>query len=158
MARPDQPLSPEEEAAWRALARAFIVVPRVLGVELAAEHGMDMSEYFVLMNLSEEPERSLRMTELSARGSLSLSGMSRVVDRLVRRGLVERMRCPEDARGQLAVLTPAGAEALAEAYPSHLRSVRRHVMDHLAGLDLEALAAALGHIAEDEPSPRLTPP
>lgn len=154
----DLPLNPQEESAWRALARAIIVVPKVLGRALEAEHNLTMAEYFVLMNLSEEPEGALRMTELASRGSLSVSGMTRVVDRLVRTGLVERVRCPSDARGYLAVLTPIGASRLAEAYPTHLRTVRENVVDHLAGMDLSALAERIGRFAEQEPGPNLAGP
>src|SRR5579884_3981553 len=89
-APPEHPLDPREEAAWRALARAMIRVPRLLEAELEAEHRLTLSEYFVLVNLSEAPERSLRMTELAERAAVSLSGMSRVVDRLGRQGLAER--------------------------------------------------------------------
>ena len=142
-----RPLDPAEERAWRALARAMIVVPRVLESELESEHHLTMAEYFVLVNLSEEPERALRMTDLAGRGALSLSGMSRVVDRLVRSGYVERVKCPTDARGSSARLTDAGLVKLQQAYTTHLRGVREHVMDHLAGVDLDALAAAVERFA-----------
>jgi DNA-binding MarR family transcriptional regulator len=151
------PLSCDEEAAWRALARAMIVVPRVLGAALEETHGLTMTEYFVLMNLSEEPDGAMRMTELAARGSLSLSGMTRVVDRMVNDGLVERRRCASDARGWLAVITPSGLGRLQEAYPTHLRTVRENVVDHLEGLDLKALAERMARFAEEEPGPRLLP-
>jgi|SRR5581483_5658771 len=147
-APPDRPLEPKEEAAWRALARAMIRVPRLLEAELEAEHRLTMSEYFVLVNLSEAPDRSLRMTELAERAAVSLSGMSRVVDRLAREGLAERHKCEMDGRGTFAVLTDAGLARLEEAYPTHLRGVRRHVMDHLRGVDLEAFAAAVNAFAE----------
>ena len=137
------PLDPVEERAWRAVARAMIVLPRVLESELEAEHRLTMAEYVVLVNLSEEPERALRMTELADRAALSLSGMTRVVDRLVRQGLVERTRCPSDARGSYAHLTAAGLAKLEDAYVTHLRGVRQHVMDHLEGVDLERFAEAM---------------
>jgi DNA-binding MarR family transcriptional regulator len=141
------PLGEVEERAWRALARAFVVVPRVLEGELHSAHGMTVTEYFVLVNLSEAPDRQLRMSELAARGAMSLSAISRVVDGLARRGLVERARCPSDKRGLLAVLTNDGLERLREAYPTHLRGVREHVVAHLGGLDLVALAEAVGAFA-----------
>lgn len=147
----DAPLDREEERAWRSLARAFIVVPRVLEAELQAAHNVTMTEYFVLVNLSEAPGRQLRMNELAARGALSLSAISRVVDGLQRRGLVERARCPSDRRGLLAVLSDLGLARLEEVYPTHLRGVRRHVMRHLAGLDLDAVADAVGRFAGGEP-------
>ena len=145
-------LDETEERAWRAFARAFIVVPRVLEAELQAAHGITMTEYFVLVNLSEAPERALRMSELALRGAMSLSAISRVVDGLEHRGLVERKRCPSDGRGLLAVLSDAGWSALEAAYPTHLRGVREHVVSHLAGLDLDALADAVGSFASGEQS------
>jgi DNA-binding MarR family transcriptional regulator len=145
-----RPLSPAEERAWRAFARASIVVPRVLEAELQAEHGITMTEYFVLVNLSEAPDRALRMSEIASRGAMSLSAISRVVDALQRRGLVERARCPSDGRGLLAVLTDEGLDSLRAAYPTHLRGVREHVMSHLAGFDLDAFAEAVGSFAACE--------
>jgi DNA-binding MarR family transcriptional regulator len=146
-----RPLRGEEERAWRALARALVVLPRILEADLHTAHGVTMTEYFVLVNLSEAPERQLRMSELAERGAMSLSAISRVVDGLARRGLVERARCPSDGRGFLAVLTDAGLELLEEAYPVHLRSVREHVMCHLSGLDLGQFADAVGRFAGGEP-------
>ncbi len=141
------PLCGEEERAWRSLARALVVLPRVLEADLHAAFGVTMTEYFVLVNLSEAVERQLRMSELAERGAMSLSAISRVVDALARRGLVERARCPSDGRGYLAVLTDDGLGLLEAAYPAHLRSVREHVMRHLDGLDLDRFATAVGRFA-----------
>ena len=142
-----RPLDPVEEKAWRSLATALIRVPRILEAELEDEHNLTTAEYFVLVNLSEEPDGALRMTDLAERGALSLSGMSRVVDRLVRQGFVERRKCESDARGSFAALTPTGLSKLQAAYKTHIRGVRRHVMDHLMGIDLERFAEAMGRLA-----------
>jgi DNA-binding MarR family transcriptional regulator len=147
------PFSPEEEAAWRALARAVVVIPRVLDADLMQSEGLTLTEYTVLMNLSEAPERSLRMSELANYVAISVSGLTRVVERLERAGLVERVRSAADGRGQLACLTPAGLKCLKKAWPAHLDSVRRHVMDHLQSVDLVALADALAAIAQAEVGP-----
>ncbi|MGH9046608.1 MAG: MarR family winged helix-turn-helix transcriptional regulator [Acidimicrobiales bacterium] len=144
------PLCGEEERAWRSLARAFTVVPRVLEAEIHAAHGVTMTEYFVLVHLSEAPDRRLRMSELAERGAMSLSAISRVVDALGRRGLVERERCASDGRGLLAILTDAGLACLEEVYPTHLRGVREHVIGHLAGLDLDRLATSFEKFAGGE--------
>jgi DNA-binding MarR family transcriptional regulator len=130
--------------AWRALARAFVVVPRVLEGELQAHHGLTLTEYSVLANLS---DHSMRMTELAERGAMSLSAISRVADRLAGAGLIERAKCPSDARGCLVVLTDAGAERLRAAHPTHVHGVREHVLSHLAGMDLGALADAVSRFA-----------
>jgi len=147
------PLTVEEEAAWRALARAVLVVPRVLDAEMLESQGLNITEYNVLMNLSEAPDHSLRMRELANFVSITVSGLTRVVERLSRQGLVERVRAESDGRGQVAVLTPAGLERLRQAWPSHLAAVRRHVIDHLGDLDLVSLAEALANIASAEVGP-----
>jgi DNA-binding MarR family transcriptional regulator len=151
--QPPPPLTPDEELAWRALARAVLVIPRVLDSELLQAQRLSLTEYSVLMNLSEQPDRSLRMSELANVVSISISGLTRVVERLSREGLVKRVRAETDRRGQLAVLTPAGLARLEKAYVTHLAGVREHVMDHLANLDLVSLAEALSGIAAAEMGP-----
>ena len=133
----------------RAVMRAVLVIPRLLEADPLEAHGLNPSEYSVLQHLSEAPEHSLLMNQLANYVSLSGSGVTRVVERLTRQGLVERVRSESDGRGQCAVLTPAGLKRLHEAWPTHVASVRRHVMDHLAGLDLDAFADAVGQIAAD---------
>jgi DNA-binding MarR family transcriptional regulator len=150
---PVKPLTPEEEAAWRALGRAVLVIPRVLDSDLLEFQGLNVTEYSVLFNLSEAPERRLRMGDLANYVSITVSGLTRVVDRLSRQGLVARVRDESDGRGQVAVLTDAGFERLERAWPTHLASVRRHVLDHLGGLDLVALAKAMGAVACEELGP-----
>jgi DNA-binding MarR family transcriptional regulator len=83
----------------------------------------------------------LRMSQLAEAVLLTRGGLTRLVDRLERRGLVERRKCPSDARGFHAVLTPDGLRRLEEARPSHLADVRRRFLDLLAPDDLERLAA-----------------
>ncbi|MEV0803247.1 MarR family transcriptional regulator [Kribbella sp. NPDC050281] len=148
-----EPLSPAEDAAWRALARAVLVIPRVLDADLLQKEGLNVTEYNVLMNLSEAPERSLRMRELANYVSITMSGLTRVVERLERQGLVERVRAAADGRGQVTVLTPDGLKRLQKAWPVHLASVRRNVIDHLQGVDLEALTTALTEVASIELGP-----
>jgi DNA-binding MarR family transcriptional regulator len=147
------PLSAEEEAAWRALARAVLVIPRVLDADLMREQGLSVTEYTILMNLSEAPERSMRMSELASFVAISVSGLTRAIARLEQEGLVKRVRSAIDGRGQVAVLTQAGLTRLQKAWPAHLASVRRHVMDHLEGLDLAAFAEAVSAVAFAEPGP-----
>ncbi len=145
------PLSAEEEAFLRAWSRAALTVPRALDADLLAGQGMSLSEYTALMHLSEAPGRSLRMSDLASACALSLSGMSRIVSRLEAQGLVARERASCDGRGLNAVLTDAGLGRLRRAWPTHLASVRRHMMDHLGELDLPAVTAAVQRFASGTP-------
>ena len=111
---PPAPLTPDEELAWRALARAVLVIPKVLDGELLQAQGLGLTEYSVLMNLSEQPGRSMRMSELANAVLISVSGLTRVVERLTRQGLVERVKVGTDGRGQLAVLHPRGIRPAGE--------------------------------------------
>ncbi len=135
-------LSAAEMSAWRTFLRAHAVLVRRLEGELVASHDLALASYDVLVQLSETPSRSLRMTELAERVLLSRSGLTRLVDRLVRDGLVERQACPDDARGTLAVLTERGLEALREAWPTHLQGVAAAV-GRLSADEVETLSALL---------------
>ncbi|MDR7276493.1 MarR family winged helix-turn-helix transcriptional regulator [Catenuloplanes atrovinosus] len=148
----EQPLNADEEAAWRAIARVATFLPRIIDAELLRLTNLTLSEYLVLMLLSEAPGRSLRMSELADGILISFSGLTRLVERLERENMVERIRAETDGRGQRAVLTDTGLARLEAAWPGHLASVRRVVIDHLAGLDLPALAAALNAIVDENAS------
>ena len=143
------PLSAEEERFLRAWSRAALTVPRALDADLVSGQGMSLSDYTALMQLSEAPDRTMRMSDLASACALSFSGMSRVVDRLATQGWVKRERSSCDGRGLNAVLTDTGLERLRRAWPTHLASVRRHIMDHLSELDLRAVTAALKGFASD---------
>lgn len=141
------PLNPSEEAVVRALGRLMLVIPRVLDADLQAEQRMSLSEYSVLRHLSESADGRMRMNELAAACDMSMSGMTRLAAKLESQGHLKRVRCERDARGLNAVLTDSGLHTLRRAWPTHLASVRRHVTDHLEGLDLDRLATALAAMA-----------
>lgn len=134
--------------AWKAFLRAHARVMRTLEQELQAGAGMALSDYDVLVQLALTDERRLRMSELADRVILSRSGTTRLVDRLVADGLVERATCDTDRRGQWAALTDAGLERLRHATPVHLRGVTEHFLDRLAADDLAALERMLSPIIE----------
>ncbi|MGS2617157.1 MarR family winged helix-turn-helix transcriptional regulator [Micromonospora sp. LZ34] len=145
-AEPLQPLNPEEEALVRSLGRVIYVLPRVIDADMMSEHQLPFTEYNALRVLSEAPDRQMRMSELAAACELSLSGMTRTINRLESEGLVQRVRSEKDARGWNAVLTDAGFARLEQAWPSHLASVRRRFLDHFEGMDLVALARAFQRV------------
>ena len=142
-------LSEPELRSWRALIDVTTGVLATLDNELRAEHGLSLGEYEVLARLSEEPEHSLRMTDLALRLRLSPSGITRRIDGLVRGGLVERRQCPSDRRGSNAVLTKEGMRRLREAAPAHVRGVRAHFIDQLSAQELANLASALASVDVD---------
>lgn len=147
------PLDAREMAAWHALIRAHARVVRCLEADLESEHGLSLPAYEVLAHLSEAPQRRLRMSDLAQFAVLTPSGLTRLVDKLARDGLVERTRCAGDARVVYAVLTPAGLRRLKDAYPTHLRGVRAHLVDRLTKRQLEALADALAPMIAGCPTP-----
>ena len=117
--------SHHELSAWRSFLRAHTALTRELDAELVAAHGLPLTSYEVLMFLAEAPGGRMRMSELAESVLLSRSGLTRLVDRLARYGLIERTRCTEDARGWFATLTPKGREVFDEARHTHLDGVRR---------------------------------
>jgi DNA-binding MarR family transcriptional regulator len=120
----DERLGSQELGAWRALQRAQVRVARHLEAELTLAHDLPLASYDVLMQLAEAPGGRLRMNDLADRVLLSRSGLTRLIDRLQRDGLVAREACASDARGLFAVLTDLGRARLEEAAPTYLRGVR----------------------------------
>jgi DNA-binding MarR family transcriptional regulator len=146
------PLDEREMTAWHALIHAHGRIVRRLEVELDAEHGLSLPAYEVLAHLSMAPQERLRMSELAVHAVLSPSGLTRLVDKLSREGLVCRDKCSGDARVVYAVLTPLGRTRLDAAYPTHLRGVREHFIDQLTAEQRDAVADALGRIVEGSQS------
>lgn len=148
VAAPAGTLSPLQLTAWRTFLRAHATLVRRLENELVAEHDLPLASYDVLVQLSEAPSQRLRMTELAERVLLSRSGLTRLVDRLERDGLVERQACPQDARGTLAVLTASGLGQLRGAWPTHLRGVAAHV-SRLSAQEVETFTMLLGKLVPE---------
>jgi DNA-binding MarR family transcriptional regulator len=133
-------LDERELGAWRGFLVTHRQLVAVLDAELEREHGLPLGSYEVLLQLHEAPEYSLRMGELAERMLISRSGLTRLVDRLAARGLLERHSCPSDRRGTYARLTDEGLARFEEARPTHLRGVREHFIDHIPARDLDRLA------------------
>jgi DNA-binding MarR family transcriptional regulator len=129
-----------ELGAWRGLLRVHAALVRELDAELEAAHALPLSSYDVLIYLRSAPGRRLRMAELADSVLLSRSGVTRLVDRLVREGLIVRDTCESDGRGSFAVLTDKGAELLARARPTHLAGVRERFLRHYSEDELRTLA------------------
>ena len=134
-------------AAWRAFLRAHTTVVDRLDHELQHEQGLALSWYEVLLHLAEAPDHRLRPSALASRLVLSRSGITRLVDRMVEAGLVERQACPTDRRGSFAALTPEGRARLRDAAPVHLRGVEDHFTRHLQPDEVEPVRVALERVA-----------
>jgi DNA-binding MarR family transcriptional regulator len=137
---PIRELTPEELGAWRGLLRVHSALVKALDAELLAAHELPLTSYEVLINLQAAPGRRRRMAELAEGVLLSRSGMTRLVDRLERDGLLTRDACDDDGRGTFAVLTDKGEACLAEARRTHLDGVRDRFLRHFEADELRTLA------------------
>jgi DNA-binding MarR family transcriptional regulator len=135
-------LTARELRAWRGMLRAHAALVKALDAQLEAAHGLQLSSYEVLMYLADAEDEQMRMCDLASSILLSRSGLTRLVDRLQRGGLLERVACDADARGAFAKLTPLGRERLAAARATHLAGVREMFLDLFTAEEQEALGQA----------------
>lgn len=112
------------------------------------EHGLSSVEFEVLTRLARSPGNQLRMTDLAAQTSLSTSGVTRVVDRMERDGLLCRRACPSDRRSSYAVVTQSGLDRLNETLPGHLKIIEQWFTGQLEPAELEALLSALRRVRD----------
>ena len=134
-----EPLTDDEQVAWRTFIESSWALHTHLEDDLRARTGLSMNDYHVLVVLSETPERRLRMGELAGRLVFSPSRITYQINSMVKRGLVRKQPCPEDGRGQEAVLTDEGMAALENAAPQHLVTVRDRFIDRLDPDELEVI-------------------
>ncbi len=138
-ARPRSGPTRDQLAAWRAFLRAHASITRALEAELLTEQELSLASYDVLVQLAEAPDRRLRMTELADAVLLSRSGVTRLVDRLEKGGLVARCPVENDGRGVAARLTDNGLIRLRTASRTHLRGIGQHFVARLDEADLRVL-------------------
>lgn len=138
-------------AAWRAYIVGSALLEHRLNRELQAGHGLSIADYEIMVQLSEQPGRRLRMSELAKSVAHSKSRISHQIRRLEAANLVRRVDCPDDGRGVLAVLTDEGAEKLRTAAPTHVEGVREHMINLLSAEEQKVLAAVFerltGHLS-----------
>ncbi|MFJ7417538.1 MarR family winged helix-turn-helix transcriptional regulator [Streptomyces uncialis] len=132
-------LNGEEREAWLANSAIMISLPAALDARMQRESGMTFFEYMVLSVLSEQPARTLQMSDLAARTSASLSRLSHVAGRLEKRGLLSRSRIPGSGRRTSATLSEAGYAEVVEAAPGHVAAVREYLIDGLKPHELATL-------------------
>jgi len=135
------------QRALREFLRAYACLAKRLDAELESAHRLPMSSYEVLHHLHEASGGRMRMCDLAEQAQLSRSGLTRLVDRLERDGLLERCSCAHDARGAYACLTEAGRERLEAARVTHLAVVREHFFSRFSEAELSSLADMWERIA-----------
>lgn len=108
-----------------------------------ARHGLSGKDFDVLVRLARSPGRRLRMTDLAAQTTLSTSGLTRVVDRLEARDLVQRIACPGDRRSWLVTLTDTGFERLEADIPDVVDAVQRWLTGPIPSEQLPVFLSAL---------------
>jgi DNA-binding MarR family transcriptional regulator len=125
--------------AWRGYIIASRRLLEALDLDLDA-HELSMADYEILAQLSDAPERSMRMSELADMAMLSRSRLSHRMKVMEKAGWVKRIACEDDKRGYFAVMTPKGWKAIVAAAPDHVESVRNRFVDHLTKSDQSAIA------------------
>jgi len=132
-------LDAEQQAAWRAYLDGTRMLFSELDRQLEAGAGMSLTDYELLVRLSEAPGHRLRMRDLADATLSTRSGVTRAVTRAEKAGWVRRVECEDDRRGMNAELTEQGLAKLAASAPAHVESVRQNLIDVLDGGQLDEL-------------------
>ncbi|MWA01520.1 MarR family transcriptional regulator [Actinomadura sp. LD22] len=135
-------LDASQQRDWRAYVDGSVRLTEIMDRDLKAKHGLSVSEYEILVRLSEAPGHRLRMAELADNASQSRSRLSHTCSRLESKGLVKRDTCGTDKRGVYAQLTDDGFAALERAARDHVEVVREYLIDVIEPEDLEAVGRA----------------
>lgn len=147
-------LDQREAHVWQAYRDLQRELRNALDRQLVRDAGLSGAEYALLVPLSEAPGGRLRARDLGAMVGWDRSRISHQLSRMEHRGFVTREPCPEDARGSIVRLTPAGRSAIEAAAPNHVATVRRLFLDPLSDDDLDTLATLfdrlLAGLAETE--------
>jgi DNA-binding MarR family transcriptional regulator len=138
-------LNPTEMKAWRSYIIASRRMLEALDTDLDG-HDLSMADYEILAQLSDAPDRKMRMSELAEIALLSRSRLSHRMKVMEKAGWVKREACPSDKRGYFAVMTAKGWKAIVAAAPDHVESVRTRFVDHLNKSDQEVLAQIFSRI------------
>jgi len=146
-------LTDDEQRSWR----AFLEGSRLLMHNLERghqKHGLSGTDYEILVQLSEAPEQRLRMSQLAVRTLLEKSRLSHQITRMEKAGLIERQPCPDDRRGQFAVLTEHGWATIQRVAVDHVNQVRDIFVDRMTSEQFAVLGAAFEQVAAGLRKPR----
>jgi DNA-binding MarR family transcriptional regulator len=144
--------------AWRSYLQSHASIVRELDAELTASHAITVRDYEVLLYLAQAEDQQLPMSQLAERTMLTRSGITRLVDGLVKLGFIERNACASDARVSYAHITKKGYEKLRAAGCSHVASIERLFLAHFSPAELETLSELLGRLPGSRPEGSCTAP
>lgn len=145
--------SQTELAPWRAFLETHAKIVARLERELSAETGLGLAWYEVLLILQEAPDGTLRMGELADRRLLSRSAATRLIDRMEKVGLVERIQDDADRRGTNVRMTDDGRAVFRKSAPIHRRGIEEHFLDQLTAEELSVMGSAMKRVLDglDQP-------
>lgn len=143
--RPAPPATPHGEA-WGALTRTHAAIVGRLQEALAASDFPPLPWYEVLATVAEAPEQRLRMGELAEALVITRGGLTKLVDRLIKAGLLERTFCETDRRVSYATLLPAGRDMLDEMRPVVVAELRLTFAANLSDSQADDLRETLDRV------------
>ena len=141
-------LDADQQASWRAFAVGVTLLLDRLDADLQRAYDLSLTEYEILVRLSERPERSMRMAQLADALAHSRSRVTHTVARMQKAGLVARSTSPEDGRGIVCTLTDRGHDLLVEAAPLHVQGVRDYLVDLASTEDFAALGRVMNAVTD----------
>ena len=141
-------LDADQQASWRAFAVGVTLLLDRLDADLQRAHDLSLTEYEILVRLSERPERSMRMAQLADALAHSRSRVTHTVARMQKAGLVARSTSPEDGRGIVCTLTERGHDLLVEAAPVHVQGVREYLVDLASTEDFAAVGRVMNAVTD----------
>jgi DNA-binding MarR family transcriptional regulator len=141
-------LSADEERLWRRWLLLNSRLAATLQREMQDDAGLSNSDFEVLVNLTDNPQGRLRVTDLATQMLWERSRLSHHVTRMERRGMVQRVECAEDGRGAFVAITPEGRTAIEGAAPGHVEAVRRLVFDALRDEDATRLGTIVDQLLD----------
>ncbi len=147
-----QRLSEAEGAAWSGFLRAHALIARTLDAELRAAEKLSLSEFEILLHVSWAGGK-LRMARIAHDVVLTGGGVTRIVARLEKLGFIERVSCPNDARGVFAALTDRGRARLKAAQTVHVQGVKRLFLGHASKGELRTLGKFFSRVAASAQAP-----
>ena len=146
-------LDDRQQHLWRSWLQVNVRLMAALHRQMQADAGLSLPDFEVLVLLTDDPQGRIRVSDLARALQWERSRLSHHLTRMEKRGLVERAECPEDGRGALVLLSPSGREAIEQAAPAHVRTVRSLFVDRLDDADVADLGRIVGKLLTGLTSP-----